>query len=65
MAQRDEVGHGNEFPCGVCFVLVKQVILGIDDVDCDVPTGTSAALMEFSMGMWGWGVVEVRDELLI
>ena len=43
----------------------KSSMLGIDDVDCNVPTGTSAALMEFSMGAWGWGVVEVRDELLI
>ena len=40
-------------------------MLGIDDVDCDVPTGTLAALMEFSMGTWGWGVVEVCDKLLI
>ena len=38
---------------------------GIDDEDCNVPAGTLVALMEFSMGAWGWGVVEVCDELLI
>ena len=31
----------------------------IDDVGCDIPIGVSAVLMEFSMGMWGGGVVEV------
>ena len=40
-------------------------MLGIDEENCDVPEGTSAALMESSMGAWEWGVVEVRDELLI
>ena len=31
-------------------------MLGIDDEDCNVPEGTSAALMDASMGTWGWGV---------
>ena len=43
----------------------KSSMLGIDDVDCDISTGMSAGLMEFSMGTWGWGVVEVHDELLV
>ena len=37
----------------------KSSMLGIDDVGCDIPIGMSVVLMEFSMGVWGGGVVEV------
>ena len=41
-------------------------MLGIDEENCDVPEGTSAVLMELSMGAWdGGGVVEGHDELPI